>query len=676
MSRDEATLGRVLSVHQRRLRVAALTSALSVAAVAASLAVVLLTLSMRSAGDIRLAGAGIFIVVALLASMYWQRRWSLARVAQAVEARSPGLDNLVVTAEEVASGKRTPHPVVRSELFTAALERLQTVAPDRVQPLAGRLAIATLTLIAAFVVMTVVPSGPSARVAFRSASRVPAEVVLTRGDLRVSVTPPPYMRLPSESHINASEVRVIEGSRVRFEAAGAGGRVQMMETGREPVPFVETGTHWSHEFTAMRSQVLLVRQLDREGREVNDRLVHLQVNVDRRPVVRILTPAKDLIFGTAAGQVPIEIEARDDFGLSSMALRYTHMTGSGETFTFEEADVPLQIARTSDGEWRAHATLTLESLRLADGDALVYRALASDRKPGADPAASESFLIEIGRLAGAAATGFAIPEQRDRQAISQQMVILKTERLQTERTRLSAEAFFEQSRLLAVEQRMVKSEFVFMTGGEVADEVEEAEHAHELAEGRLENIAQVELLTAIREMSRAEAQLNAADLVRALTFERAALAALQRAFDRRRYLLRALPERTRIDPARRLAGDRSTARAAPRPIPSAAMDQDLQRARAVLVDLGEALARPEALETALAARVLAVDSSSERMQQIALRLANARDAAGRLDAAREAQRHLLDVIRTRSAGLPRSDIGADPLAGRLADEVSRLAGKR
>jgi hypothetical protein len=631
---------------------------------------------MRPAGEIRLAGAGIFVAVALLASMYWQRRWSPARVAQAIEARSHGLDNLVVTAEEVTSGKRTPHRVVRSELFTAALERLQAVAPDRVQPLARRLAITTLTLIAAIVVVTVVPSRPSARVASRSASPVPAQVILTRGDLRVSVTPPSYVGLGSESYINASEVRAIEGSRVRFEAAGAGGRVQVMETGREPVPFVETGNHWSHEFTAVRSQVLLVRQLDREGREGIDRLVHLQVNADRRPVVRILTPAKDLIFGTPAGQVPIEIEARDDFALSSMALRYTHMTGSGETFTFEEAEVPLQIVRTSAGEWRAHVKLTLESLRLTDGDALVYRALASDRKPGADPSASESFLIEIGRRAGAAATGFAIPEQRDRQAISQQMVIVKTERLQAERTRLTAAAFAEQSRLLAVEQRMVKSEFVFMTGGEVADEIEEAEHAHELAEGRLENAAQVELFTAIREMSRAEAQLNAADLVRALAFERAALAALQRAFDRRRYLLRALPERARIDPARRLAGDRSTARAVSRPILTAEMDQDLQRARAVLVDLGEALARPEALDTALAARVLAVDSSSERLRQIAMRLANARDTAGRLEAAREAQRHLLDVIRTRSAALPRAGIGPDPLAGRFADEVSRLAGQR
>jgi len=57
-------------------------------------------------------------------------------------------------------------------------------------------------------------------------------------------------------------------------------------------------------------------------------------------------------------------------------------------------------------------------------------------------------------------------------------------------------------------------------------------------------------------------------------------------------------------------------------------------------------------------------------------LANARDVAGRLDAAREAQRHLLDSIRTRSAAVPRSGLGADPLAGRFADEVSRGTGQR
>ena len=103
---------------------------------------------------------------------------------------------------------------------------------------------------------------------------------------------------------------------------------------------------------------------------------------------------------------------------------------------------------------------------------------------------------------------------------------------------------------------MVRAEFVFMTGGEVVDEVEEATASHELTEGRLENRGQSELVAAIREMSRAEARLNAADATAALVFERAALKALQRAFDRRRYLLRAHP-RARADRSRAAVDRRS-----------------------------------------------------------------------------------------------------------------------
>ena len=50
------------------------------------------------------------------------------------------------------------------------------------------------------------------------------------------------------------------------------------------------------------------------------------------------------------------------------------------------------------------------------------------------------------------------------------------------------------------------------------------------------------MLRAINFMSRAEAELNAGRAVEALVLEREALKALERAFDRRRYFLRTLPE--------------------------------------------------------------------------------------------------------------------------------------
>jgi len=492
----------------------------------------------------------------------------------------------------------------------------------------------------------------------------------------VSVTPPAYSRRAATTVRNPSQVTVIEGSRVRIEAARAEGQLQAASPGREPIAFELDDDRLMHEFTAAESQVLLIQRVPQGEREGTDRLLHVRVDLDRRPLVRIRVPARDLIFGEPRGRVPVEIEARDDLGLASLALRYTRVAGSGETFTFTEGDVPVQIRRTSNGDWQGHATLALEALALVDGDTLVYRAIATDRKPGADPAASDAFLVEIGRLAGAASTGFAIPEERDRQAISQQMLIIKTERLDRARPTLARDAYQEQARLLAVEQRMVKAEFVFMTGGEVADEVAEAEHAHELVEGRFENAAQLELLTAIREMSRAEARLNAADTTEALTFERAALAALQRAFDRRRYLLRTLPERTRVDPARRLAGDRSAAHGSARPLSDPAVDPAVAHARQVMIDLGNAVTRREGLGAGLAARILAVDPTSAVLQRAAAALASQRAIDERVMAAREAQEELSAYVRAHLAAPSQQRIVFDPLRGRLAGEAARLGARQ
>jgi hypothetical protein len=415
----------------------------------------------------------------------------------------------------------------------------------------------------------------------------------------------------------------------------------------------------------------LIQRAEERDPPNRGRLLHLIVDPDRRPVVRIMQPGKDLMVADATGQFPVEIEAHDDLGLATLSLRFTRVAGSGETFTFQEGDIPVAVERSSEGVWQARATLSLPALKLENGDTVVYRAIATDRKPGADPSTSESYLVEIGRLSGVATTGFAVPEDRDRQGLSQQMLIVKTERLQGSRATLSAEALLEQSRLLAIEQRMVRSEFVFMTGGEVEDEVAEAEAGHELAEGRQENQSQVELLAAIREMSRAEARLNAGDTEQALAFERAALRALQRAFDRRRYLLRTLPERTRIDRTRRLTGDPRDARSRVRNEPASEPDPRLAAAHAALNALAAAIGDHSPVTASLASHVLAVDPESPDLRRAVLTLASASDADARAAAARTAEQLVMAALLARAGAAPQGLVHSDPLRGRLADALSR-----
>jgi hypothetical protein len=218
---------------------------------------------------------------------------------------------------------------------------------------------------------------------------------------------------------------------------------------------------------------------------------------------------------------------------------------------------------------------------------------------------------------------------------------------------------------------MVKSEFVFMTGGEVEDEVEEATHAHEVVEGRLENAARIDLLTAIREMSRAEARLNAADTTQALVDERAALRALQRAFDRRRYLLRTLPERARIDPARRLTGDRDRARSSTRGGTSRDADPVIARAREILAQLSDA----EALRgraSIVAAAMISLDPSSEALRASALQLASVRGDSA--EPVRDARSALVKLIEQRLLRGTPARVRREPMQGQLA--IERQGGRQ
>ena len=668
MPRDIAVL-RALGGYRRRLRLAELSVVVVVAAAAAGLVLTVAWIVEASPSVSRIVSVAAFgICAGTLGAWSWQR-WTPDRVAAVIESRRGNLDNLVVTAAEIARGGESAwHPMIEAEVARAALARLATVSVSAVQPLARPVAFGVGAVTALALLLLTVPFAHRAGLtaAGGAADAPEGAAVLAAGDLRVVITPPAYARRAASALVNPPSVDVLEGSAIHLEVPWAVPAVLVNLEGPS-VRFAVDGERRVLTFTAVESRPLLVR-FEPAGGSAPDRLVHLRVHPDQRPVVRIEEPAKDLIFPEATGQVPVTISARDDVGLDALTLQYTKVSGSGENFTFQEGEWPVRIARPAAGEWTAQAEFSLAALSLQDGDTLVYRAVARDGKPGADAVLSDSFLIEVGRLAGVASTGFALPEERDRQAISQQMLIIKTERLHAERPRLSQEVFVEQARLLAIEQRMVKAEFEFMTGGVVKDEIEEAAHSHELAEGRFENTGQVELLTAIREMSRAEARLNSADTTQALVYERAALAALQRAFDRRRYLLRTLPERARVDLSRRLSGVLETARSSTQPAGAANPDPFLDRARAVLREL-DATAVP-VNGPALASSILALDPTSEVLQQAALQVAAAREPAALASAIRNAQRTVAGAMTAHLTKAGPTAIIRDPLTGRLVQELS------
>lgn len=621
-------------------------------------------------GIARVLSLGVLAATFAAAAGRWWWLQTLSAVAAAIERRHPTWDNLLITAEEVLRGR---HPALGTSLRAQIVERVAgRIASDRSRFVLGRVPLrawlGAAGAVAAWAALTV--TFPHAGPGLVSEPAVSSSLIA--GDLEVLVTPPTYTRRPPVAFVNPTEVTAIEGSSIQLSTTTSA-TAWHREIDGHHVRFQPAGPRAMVTLTASTTKAVVVAfGADPEAPNPPTRVMVLHVLPDKPPLVRVQAPAEDLLFAEPRGRVAVAISVQDDVAVESIALRYTRVSGSGEGLAFQEGTLPLIAETAVEGESTGRAIIDLSALRLSDGDSLVYRATARDGRPGSEEASSDSYVIEIGRVAAASSTGFALPEDVERQGISQQLLIVKTERLHADRASLARADVVEQARMLAIEQRMVRAEFVFMTGGEVEDEVEEATHAHELMEGRLENQGQAELLAAIREMSRAEARLNAGDTAAALVFERAALRALQRAFDRRRYLLRTIPERARIDVSRRLSGDWGQARPA-RPSPAqAAADPRLVRARLALALIGAYAGSGTRGQTELAAAVIEVDPTSDALRVAAGRLAASTTQVELQNALEGTQRELRRVLSrgsTEADAVPR--LARDVLQGRVRDERAR-----
>jgi hypothetical protein len=272
---------------------------------------------------------------------------------------------------------------------------------------------------------------------------------------------------------------------------------------------------------------------------------------------------------------------------------------------------------------------------------VVYRAIAADRRPSGGTAESDSYIAEIMAPGGVAAPGFAADFEQERYAVSQQMVIVKTERLIAKRASMAPTDFADESQQLAAEQRKVRAEFVFMLGGELADapdvaasmtdinEEEEAGRESDILAGHEANAGHVALIRGIRAMSRAAAALATSDPSTALPHERAALAQLERAFSHSRILLRALATRERLDLSRRLTGSLADAAGDARPVAEPTRDAASVTLRRVLSEVSALAgtrdpgASGATQASALAERALRVDPSSPALQDVSAQLAKA-----------------------------------------------------
>jgi hypothetical protein len=658
-------------------------------AAASALAITLTLAGTRLSAAAVLGGGAAIAVAGALIRLGWSRV-ARRRIARMVEARAPECRNLVITAAEILESPGRVRPYIGEIVCRDASRVAGVLDLHRVFP--GRHAAGAFVGTAAVWLAAALFASSRPLASFVVPASSPEAAALGRVD--VVVTPPEYSGRTRQSLRDPARIEALAGSRVSLTVTADATSVSMETIAGRQTLAATTGGGFTGEIVADADGFVAIASQAQTGRTGERRLIGLTVTPDHAPRVRVTTPGHDLYVPDGRRVLDLALDADDDLGLASLRVRYTKVSGSEENFTFTEGEVPLAVDRKTNTSWSARGTLKLESLNLEPGDLVVYRGVAADRRPGAAPVESDTFIVEITEPGAIAAEGFAVDEDRDRYALSQQMIILRTERLAARRSTMPAEEFADAAIGLAAEQRHVRAGFVFMMGGELADagldpttlnEEEEAHNEGDLAAGYHANQGRLDLLHAIRSMSLAAGSLHTSDLQKALVDERAALASLLRAFARNRYILRALTERERLDLSRRLTGVLAAISRAPRPEVDAPPNPRLAGLRQALAGVaalaGEAELSQDASGRAaqLAQSILRVDPSAAPLQKVAAKLTEAADAirTGRTGAARaalvDAAGGLTAETRTELLDSPSSRMsrGANQLDGLLADALRR-----
>ena len=576
-------------------------------------------------------------------------------LADALEARRPDLQNLAITAEELLRHPDRAPARVRERVFADAATALRPLQLGILWPVA-RLAAGVAA--AAAVAATALAFSP--RASNRSVVRaaIPGDPGASVA-VDVELTPPPYTRKPVVRLQNPERLEAIAGTVARVTVANA--RDVRVRLGARPVAVGLADGRAVAETSLADSGYLAI---ETGGTEASARLIPVTVVPDRTPNVRIERPARDLLLPNARSSVEVTGSVADDIAISALTLHYTKVSGSGEQIDFVEGELPLQIAKESVQQWRAHGSLALPRLGLEAGDSLVYRLVAQDGRAGdAGRASSDTYFIEIAGPGQVPLEGVEMPPEQERYALSQQMIVLKIRRLRKRERGLPPATLDEQAGAIAAEQRSVRANFVFLMGGHVEDEEAEAEQSHEIQEGRLENSSRRDISRAVSHMTNAEQGLTARNTAAALHAATQAVEALQRAFGRSRYILRTLASRTTLDPSRRLTGARDDTERGVRSVATPAGDAEARRARELLVRVLDLITRapprgsvpstgvlPQLSEVAEAALGVKPDDRSWQETSAAIlrlreRISSSADAGSRDDAVREVVRRLTAQAR-------------------------------
>jgi hypothetical protein len=193
-------------------------------------------------------------------------------------------------------------------------------------------------------------------------------------DIRVTYKYPPQLGLPPLTEEHGGDVRAVTGTtaklEITFDRPISNGL--LVVNGDETKTLQMTAPDKAQvEVKVEKNGVYYVaaRELDENVRLTDDYFIEAQE--DGEPVLKFRRPGRDAKVNPLE-EVPVEVEASDDFGLRELTLRYSVNGGEEQTVQL----LPGQNVKQANGK----TLLTLESFQMQPGDVVSMYAVGRDAR--------------------------------------------------------------------------------------------------------------------------------------------------------------------------------------------------------------------------------------------------------------------------------------------------------
>ena len=406
------------------------------------------------------------------------------------------------------------------------------------------------------------------------------------GTWRVRVSPPAYTQLPPRDLGDANTISALGGSTITIDGAGRqpdSVRVRTLgELSRDSMAGARTSVGATTLETSPDGWRANAVAPDGPGevrvaRDQFARLLLVDGVGDSIPRVTLTLPARDSVLRTARGTLNLSARLHDDLGLRKATFELVISSGEGERFTVKARQVGARALNNAH-EATLSAAVDLGALQLGPGDVVHIRAIARDAHPLASHEAgtSETRSFRIARPSeyDSVAVEPAPPPEVDKSLLSQRMLLLLTQKLDSKRRSLAPAKYADEAHGLARDQARLREAvgdavFQRLTGEGGGEHSHTADDGHDHgveaiggklalsgvnAEGMLEEgddspviAINKPLLEAYNAMWDAGRALEQSDTHAAIPFMRVALDAIERARAAQRLYLRGRPPTVIID---------------------------------------------------------------------------------------------------------------------------------